>query len=482
MLSKNLKLTSVLFIIIFLEGYIVLASEILAIRQITSYVGNGADTVSIIIAAVLMPLAFGYYAGGNFRPAFDRKGKWISIRAKLISNIILAAWFLLPALATIAIDLFFNSLFAAGISDRILLTSFYSVIFLVVPVFLLGQTVPLVSNFFSAEKLPLVTAKILFISTAGSFIGSVITTIVIMRFFGANNAVNMIFVLLAILVLLLSKKMLSDKVMTILFLAGVMLYCNSNAMLRHFGIIYNNAYNTATVIETETGRMLSLNGSASSFIGQKGEKFPYVEYIEKHYIKPISTQGMQPPKKILIIGAAGFTMGSEDEYNDYIYVDIDPDIKETAEHDFLKHKLGGNKRFAGQDIISYLATNRVKYDMIVIDAYTSKVYIPEQLVTKDFLTKIKESLLPKGIVVANFIVSPNFSDAFSKRIDNTFRSVFHHAGRQVVDDDFNGWSDDDFGMKNIIYSYRHDMADDDTVYTSNNNTAAFDKPNMRYKQ
>ena len=131
MLSKNLKLTSVLFIIIFLEGYIVLASEILAIRQITSYVGNGADTVSIIIAAVLMPLAFGYYAGGNFRPAFDRKGKWISIRAKLISNIILAAWFLLPALATIAIDLFFNSLFAAGISDRILLTSFYSVIALI---------------------------------------------------------------------------------------------------------------------------------------------------------------------------------------------------------------------------------------------------------------------------------------------------------------------------------------------------------------
>ena len=482
MLSKNLKLTSVLFIIIFLEGYIVLASEILAIRQITSYVGSGADTVSIIIAAVLMPLAFGYYAGGNFKPAFDRKGKWISIRAKLISNIILAAWFLLPALATIAIDLFFNSLFAAGISDRILLTSFYSVIFLVVPVFLLGQTVPLVSNFFSADKLPLVTAKILFISTAGSFIGSVITTIVIMRFFGANNAVNMIFVLLAILVLLLSKKMLSDKVMTILFLAGVMLYCNSNAMLRHFGIIYNNAYNTATVIETETGRMLSLNGSASSFIGQKGEKFPYVEYIEKHYIKPISTQGTQSPKKILIIGAAGFTMGSEDEYNDYIYVDIDPDIKKTAEQDFLKHKLGANKRFAGQDIISYLATNRVKYDMIVIDAYTSKVYIPEQLVTKDFLTKIKESLLPKGIVVANFIVSPNFSDAFSKRIDNTFRSVFHHAGRQVVDDDFNGWSDDDSGVKNIIYSYRHDMADDDTVYTSNNNTAAFDKPNMRYKQ
>ena len=96
MFSKWSKLTSILFIVIFLEGYIVLASEILAIRQVTSYVGSGADTVSIIIAAVLMPLAFGYYVGGNFKPTFNKKGQWISIRRKLIRNVVIAACFLLP--------------------------------------------------------------------------------------------------------------------------------------------------------------------------------------------------------------------------------------------------------------------------------------------------------------------------------------------------------------------------------------------------
>lgn len=482
MVSKWSKLTFIFFIIIFLEGYIVLASEILAIRQVTTYVGSGADTVSIIIAAVLMPLAFGYYVGGNFKPGFNKNGQWVSIRRKLISNVVVSACFLIPALGTLTIDFFFVLLFQANISDRILLTSIYSLIFLVVPVFLLGQTVPLISNYFSSQRLPLVTAKILFVSTAGSFIGSVMTTIVIMRYFGVNNAVNVIFVLLCLLVVLLSKKIINSKTVIMVVMLVVMLYTNSNDVLRKLGVIYSNAYNTVSIIETDNGRILSLNGSASSFIGKKGEKFPYVEYIEKHYIHPISIQGTQSPKKILIIGAAGFTMGSRDEYNDYTYVDIDPDIKSTAEKDFLKHKLGANKKFVGQDIISYLSVNRTKYDMIVIDAYSSQIYIPDQLLTRNFFIKVKEALQPKGIVVANFIVSPNFTSAFSKRIDNTFREVFRNPGRQVLKDDFNGWSDDPHDTTNVIYSYRNDMVEDDTVYTNNNNTAAFDKPDMLHRK
>jgi hypothetical protein len=48
-----------------IEGYAVLAVELLAMRQLTPYVGNATDTVAIVIAAVLLPLAFGYEAGGR---------------------------------------------------------------------------------------------------------------------------------------------------------------------------------------------------------------------------------------------------------------------------------------------------------------------------------------------------------------------------------------------------------------------------------
>lgn len=477
MFSNWSKLTFILFIVIFLEGYIVLASEILAIRQVTTYVGSGADTVSIIIAAVLMPLAFGYYVGGNFKPKFNKKGKWISIRKKLVSNVVISACFLIPALATLAIDGFFTFLFEAGVSERILLTSIYSFIFLIVPVFLLGQTVPLVSNYFSSQKLPLVTAKILFVSTAGSFMGSVITTIVIMRYFGVNNAVNVIAVLLVLLVVLLSKKVMNEKTIVTLCLAAMMLYLNSDAMLRKGGVIYSNAYNTAAVIDVDKGKILSLNNSASSFLGKNGEIFPYGQYVEKHYLNPISKNNGQPPKKILIIGAAGFTVGSKDDYNDYTYIDIDPDIKKAAEKEFLKKKLGSNKKFVGQDIIAYLSSNKTKYDLILMDAFSSRIYIPENLVTKNFFMKVKDALEPNGFVLANFILSPNFSSSFSKRIDNTFRVVFPNFSRQVISEDYNAWSDDSHRVENVIYSYRNTPADDG-VYTYNNNTAAFDKPDM----
>ena len=55
----------ILLAAIALEGYVVLAVELLAIRQLTPYVGNAIDTVAIVIAAVLLPLAFGYEAGGR---------------------------------------------------------------------------------------------------------------------------------------------------------------------------------------------------------------------------------------------------------------------------------------------------------------------------------------------------------------------------------------------------------------------------------
>ena len=55
----------ILLVAVALEGYVVLAVELLAIRQLTPYVGNATDTVAIVIAAVLLPLAFGYEAGGR---------------------------------------------------------------------------------------------------------------------------------------------------------------------------------------------------------------------------------------------------------------------------------------------------------------------------------------------------------------------------------------------------------------------------------
>lgn len=474
------KLNIVLFLIIFIEGYVVLASEILAIRQVTSYVGNGVNTVSVIIAAVLMPLAFGYYHAGRFKPYRKQNGKWVTVRRKLISNICISILFLIPALSTFLIDLFFIDMFQRGISDRVVLTSFYSLMLLVAPVFLLGQTIPLISHYFPTDKLSRNAGKILFISTAGSFIGSIFTTIIMMQYFGVNQAANLVIVLLLGLLFLLSRKIVTEKNVMMIFCVAFMLLINSNAALKIFGIIYTNPYNTVSVVDGPDGKILSVNKSPSSFIGKNGEKFPYVEYIEKLYIKPIS-DGKLAPKNILIIGAAGFTLGSEDTHNHYTYVDIDQDIQKAAEEHFLGHPIGPNKTFVGQDALSYLAGQTQKFDLIIMDAYSSAIYIPEQLVTQDFFLKIKAALNTNGFVLANFIVSPNFADSFSRRLDNSFRSVFPNYGRQIVGNVKDGWSIDAHVTSNAIYSYRDGTANDRGVYSNNHNTSSSDKAGIQYK-
>ena len=140
-------MTFVLFAVIVLEGYVVLSSELLAIRQTIPFIGSGTDTVSIIIAAVLMPLAFGYHVGGKFKPGF-RDGEYYTVRDKLIFNMNAAAAILLIGLSYPLMDIFFKGLSGLGLDHRLLMITIYASLFLVLPVFLLGQTIPLISNYF----------------------------------------------------------------------------------------------------------------------------------------------------------------------------------------------------------------------------------------------------------------------------------------------------------------------------------------------
>lgn len=474
MTSQKTRLTYLLFLIILIEGYVVLAAELLAIRQIIPFVGSGTDTVSIIIAAVLMPLACGYYVGGRYKSNIQMTGGTLSIRQKLTKNILIASFFIALGLSFIGVDTFFLTLLQSGVHNRILLTTIYALALIVTPVFLLGQTVPLVSNYFSSKKLSQITGKMLFTSTVGSFLGSVISTIILMRYLGVNNTVNVLFILLTFLVFLLSKNKLSERPLLMVGITVSMLFLNSTAMLGQANIVATNAYNTVTVEQDSAGRYLGMNGSSSSKIGVNGEKYAYVEYIEKHFLIPLINDAT--PKNILVVGAAGFTFGLEDNHNQYTYVDIDPDIKKIAEEYFLPKKLGPNKKFKGEDIRAYMATNQFKYDLILLDAYSSRNAIPETLVTQNFFKKMKESLADNGVLVTNFITSPNFSDSFSRRLDNTFRSVFPQYNRHVLSAEYNAFALNPAVQANVVYSY-YKVADVDstTIYTDNLNTTSFDR-------
>lgn len=476
-----------LFFVIFLEGYIVLSAELLAIRQTVPYVGSGTDTVSIIIAAVLMPLAVGYYAGGQFYRK-NVQGKYTTVRNQLLKNIFISSLFLIFGLSYVTVAFFFSILANLGIENRLLSTTIYSVIFLVTPVFLLAQTIPLVSNFFNKEKLSMITGKMLFFSTLGSFMGAVFSTLVIMSFLGAHHTTTVIIGCLTTLYLMLSKKRLAERSVVMVALLVVALVINSDGIMRYLNIVENNQYNVIRVTEMNYGhtRMLSLNHNQSSLYtdpellnGQFGEKvqgtFAYVDYINRNVIKYIK-EG-EKVYSILIIGAGGFTIGIDDDKNEYVYVDIDKSLKRVSEEHFLKQKLGENKKFEPVPARSYLydaIREGKKFDLIVVDAYLGARTIPEHLVTQEFYYDIRKSLTEEGIMVANFISSSNFSTAFSLKIDNTLRRVFPHLTRQIMED-YNVWDKSNPLNANILYIFHNRKNDLDGYYSDNINRLHYDK-------
>ncbi len=478
------KTVIAIFALIILEGYVVLSSELLAIRLGVPFVGSGTDTVSVIIAAVLMPLAFGYYYGGRFKAGqhFDLLSfgpRYISIRDKLILNMIYAMIFLLPALSYIFLDWFFGTAFDIHFTHRVGLTALYAALFIAPPVYLLGQTIPLASNYFSQEKLSRITGKILFFSTLGSFMGAVFSTIVLMATIGVHNTAALNFVILAGLITLLSKPrdIMRTAIIWIVAIGGFL--ANSDWAMREHRIIENNQYNTIEVWNLNGERHLYINGNGSSKYTNDGRKYRYVEFIEHVAINPILNQGL-PPKNILVLGAGAFTLGANDTHNQYDFVDIDESLKDIAEKHILKRPTGPNVTFHPMPARAYLAQTDKKYDVIVLDAYLGALTVPEHLITLEFFETVKSRLKPDGRMVANMALSPGFLTKISQRVDNTIRAVFPHVSRSVIRDDYGLWQDDPSDIENVMYMYRgHEDADSNTVYTDTKNTSFIDRPRHR---
>lgn len=415
-----------LLLIIFLEGYVVLATELLAIRQTVPYVGNATDSVSIIIAAVLMPLAFGYYAGGRFRMIHEGKGQLRSIRKKLLQNLVIATVILTFGLSYVFIKFFFETLLNIGLDGRILLITIYSLLFIVAPVYLLGQTVPLVTNFFSKQRLSALTGRILFVSTLGSFMGAVFCTLVLMATIGVHNTVSVSIGVLFLLTLLLSKKKLSWPVGATLACFAASLILNGKAIpaLLESDIPFPPA--TVAVYAAPPGQI---------------DNPETIGFIDRNFIAHAGN------RDILVIGN-NIAIGKDDAQNNYTR------LNETQARDALKH--GGKK-----------------FDLIIIDTAHGYNAAPPQLLTREFFQQVKSALKDGGIVVANFGASPNYSDEFTANLDLTFRSVFPHVNREVIGF-YDGWNRDPEERGNIIYSYFHENMPD-TVYTDNLNRSYSDR-------
>lgn len=462
-----------LYLIIFLEGYVVLSSELLAIRQTLPFVGSGTDTLSIIIAAVLMPLAVGYYAGGRYRG---------NVRRKIVNNLLVAQFFLVPALSYYFLTQIYDPLIDRyDFKNRIGLVTLYACAFLVVPVYLLGQTVPLVSNYFRKRRLSTIAGKILFFSTFGSFLGAVLTTTILMNLIGVAYTAVVTVACMFVLVLILARRKLSASVFISALLLAISVFLNSPFALSQINVVSDNAYNTVQVEESGkivSKRYIRLNRSYSSGIEIENPDeplFSYAQYIDRYYIRGLRREDVRG--NILVLGAGGFTIGLGDKWHDYTYVDIDPDLKDVAEEEFLKTKLENNKTFVGEPARAFLNSTDQKYDLIIMDIYRGPSGIPQHLLTREFFALMGARLKENGILVVHMVATPLMEDEFSKTLDNTIRSVYPYAARQVMGIIFPWKKDGQYTHRSVLYQISpQNQKGPHKIFTDNMNDAGLIQP------
>jgi spermidine synthase len=131
------------------------------------------------------------------------------------------------------------------------------------------------------------------------------------------------------------------------------------------------------------------------------------------------------PRNILIIGLGGGTLPSALQKmlpNTKVdVVELDAAVERVAERFFDFKKTANTRVFIedGRVFVKRMGRARAQYDMIMLDAFESD-YIPEHMLTQEFLREVRAILAPDGVLVANTWSSSGLYDHESA----TYASVF----------------------------------------------------------
>lgn len=397
--------------ILLAEGFASVAVQILLMRQLTPFVGSNDLVNSMIIAVYLGALAMSYAVGGNIEKAQS---------TQLQKNLLIAGCILGIGVSYPVISLFFE------ICDKYinnpLLSLFLYLSLIVGPmVYILGQTVPLLTNFVKRSRAAKTTGDSFNKSTWGNSAGSIVTGLVILLYLGIGWAVFINAIVLLSLSLYLVMRAKGDwNSRYKIFLATVAIF-TVNVVNENREFIVTTPYSNFKVIEaTDGGRYLEINKSAASYLAEDGKAAQYAQVMRK----AMFTDMQLHDKSILVLGAGGFTLSKEGDHgNRFTYVDIDPEIKDVAETHFLKEPIKGSF-ISGDARVFVRKQNSSTYDVVVIDLYTNLATIPWHLATIEFYNEVRKVIKENGYVFFNVVAYPWLDDPYSKRIDNTIRSVF----------------------------------------------------------
>jgi predicted membrane-bound spermidine synthase len=402
-----------LFSIVFIEGFCSLGAEVIALRQIIPHLGSSIVVTAPTIGFFLLALALGYHAGAKIDEGY------IEVVAK---NFLLAALLVGIGLAGIGVDLLFTALRPPELAYLLLVAGVLCPI-----AWLLGQTVPILTNLLLRERAGEASGEALYYSTLGSFLGSLSLSLLVMQWLGVSAAVALCALLLVIGYTLLRGPGWRTAVISlgVASLTGV-----ANAWLRPE---IETAYASYLVLPVQyegaiNGRALKNNSSFASLIDDS-EPPLYARYIRHIRSLLLDELGFRE-RRILVLGAGGFTLSHREPSNHYTYVDIDPAVRGIAEKHFLGEAARGE--FIADDARRFVIRSEQRFAAAIVDVYGSHSSIPGHLVTREFWLATRRVLEPEGLLIANLILDSALGTPYSRNLLATIESVYGRCAVEVL--------------------------------------------------
>jgi predicted membrane-bound spermidine synthase len=401
-----------LFTIVFIEGYCSLGAEIITLRRLIPHVGSSIVVTAPTIGLFLLALALGYHSGSRVAANY---------RAVVARNFLISAALMGAGLAGGSV----NAIFAGGPAGMAYLVFIGAI--LCPLAWLLGQTVPILTNLMRVQRSGEAAGRALYWSTLGSFLGSVTLSLVVMQLFGVWAAV-----LLGALMLVAGAALVQRPPP---LTAGLLAAVTALSVAANVGDRQraDTAYADYAVESVLRAGMLSpraflVNNQHASVI-DNSEPPQYSRYVQ--HLRRILLEDLRfSNRDILVLGAGGFSLSHREPLNRYTYVDIDPAIRAIAEQYFLREAANGE--FIAADARRFVVETGRRFDAVVVDVYSARTSIPGHLVTREFWTDTRRALKPGGVMLANLILDGHLASPYARNLLATIESAYGRCAVEVL--------------------------------------------------
>jgi spermidine synthase len=406
-------------LLVFTAGGVLMGLEIAGSRVLAPHFGNSVFVWGSLISVFLIALSVGYYFGGRLA---DRHP----------SRVLLNAICLAVALAIVALALCGSTLCgdmaAWGLGERTGPLVASMVLFLP-PSVGMGMVSPFAIRLAasSVSSVGKTSGMLYALSTAGSIVGTLVTTFVLIPLVGLSAVLKGLgLTLLVVSAVTFPFRRGRQTPVEAAALGITTILClilpGSPPVALGDGEIsvadFDTPYHHIAVVDRDAWRELRFDRYVESTILLE-PPYPSPEsYTDYFHLAFLANSKL---RRVVVIGAGGgvgpraFHM--HDPTMEIDVVDIDPKVIELAyTHFFLDHT--PQIRTFAEDGRRFLRKAQGNYDAVILDAFTIGGRIPFHLVTREFLEICREKMTEDGLFVVNL------NSALEGPLAGIFRSMY----------------------------------------------------------